>query len=126
MSIADLRRDYCLAGLRRKDLDSDPIAQFQKWFEQARAAHSSVASGQIEDVNAMTLATADKQGRPSARVVLLKGLDQRGFIFFTNYESRKGRELAANPRGALEFYWAGLERQVSVRVDLTVLRADDS
>src|SRR5438552_7429114 len=114
MSIADLRRDYCLAGLRRKDLDSDPIAQFQKWFEQARAAHSSVAPGQIEDVNAMTLATADQQGRPSARIVLLKGLDERGFIFFTNYQSRKGRELAENSNASLVFYWAELERQVRV------------
>jgi len=114
MSIADLRRDYCLAGLRRKDLESDPIVQFQKWFEQARAAHASLAREKVEDVNAMTLATADKQGRPSARVVLLKGVDQRGFIFFTNYQSRKAQELSENPHAAAVFYWPDLERQVCV------------
>src|SRR5438874_6597757 len=142
MRIADLRREYNLTGLRRRDLDQDPNVQFNRWFEQASGVRMSgrlmkflvglykslllVSGQQPMDVNAMTLATADKEGRPSARIVLLKGLDQRGFVFFTNYDSRKGRELAANPRGALEFYWAGLERQVSVRVDLTVLRADDS
>src|SRR5438034_7238918 len=106
MPIADLRREYNLAGLRRRDLEADPIAQFRIWFEQATGAR---ASGRLRkffvnlykallafggaapvDVNAMTLATADKQGRPSARVVLLKAVDERGFIFFTNYDSRKG------------------------------------
>ena len=108
MSIADLRKDYTLAGLRRAELDTDPIRQFQKWFQQALDA------GLLEPT-AMSLATADKQGRPSARIVLLKGVDERGFMFFTNYESRKGRELAANPHSALVFHWGELERQVRVR-----------
>ena len=130
MSIADLRREYNLAGLRRRDLDKDAIVQFRKWFEQATGAR---ASGRIRgflikvykslllikgteqvDLNAMTLATADRQGRPSARVVLLKGLDERGFIFFTNYNSRKGRELEENPEAAAVFYWGEQERQVCV------------
>ena len=130
MSIADLRREYNLAGLRRRDLDPDPIAQFRRWFDQATGAR---ASGRIRkcliriykslfliqgteqlDLNAMTLATADREGRPSARVVLLKGLDHRGFIFYTNYNSRKGRELEDNPQAALVFYWAEQERQVCV------------
>jgi len=108
MSIAEIRNDYTLAGLRRIDLDADPVLQFQKWFQQARDA-------QLLEPTAMTLATADSTGRPSARIVLLKGLDERGFVFFTNYESRKGRDLSGNPNAALVFYWAELERQVRVR-----------
>ncbi len=110
MSLADIRREYTSGGLRRADLDTNPIAQFQKWFAQAEAA---LARHQL-DVNAATLATADKNGVPSARTVLLKGLDERGFIFFTNYDSRKGRELAQNPHAALVFYWQELERQVCI------------
>src|SRR5258706_11145485 len=126
MSIADLRRDYCLAGLRRKDLDTDPIVQFEKWFGQARAAHASLTRDKVEDVNAMTLATADKQGRPSARVVLLKGVDQRGFIFFTNFQSRKGQELSENPHAAAVFYWPDLERQVCIAGEVTKLSWTES
>jgi pyridoxamine 5'-phosphate oxidase len=110
MSLADLRREYTSGGLRRADLDANPIKQFQKWFAQAEIA---LAKNQL-DVNAGTLATADKNGIPSARVVLLKGLDERGFTFFTNYDSRKGRELAENPNAALVFYWHELERQVCI------------
>jgi pyridoxamine 5'-phosphate oxidase len=110
MKIADIRREYSLAGLRRADLDANPIAQFQKWFEQA----AKVFAQKEIDVNAATLATADKNGKPSARIILLKGLDERGFIFFTNYGSRKGRELSENPNAALTFYWAELERQICV------------
>jgi pyridoxamine 5'-phosphate oxidase len=110
MEIADIRREYTLGGLRRADLDANPIAQFQKWFGQAEAA---LAQKEI-DVNAATLATADKSGKPSARIILLKGLDERGFIFFTNYNSRKGRELAENSNASLVFYWQQLERQVCV------------
>jgi pyridoxamine 5'-phosphate oxidase len=110
MSLADIRREYTGGGLRRADLDTNPIAQFQKWFAQAETA---LAKNQL-DVNAATLATADKNGIPSARVVLLKGLDERGFTFFTNYDSRKGRELAENPNAALVFYWQELERQVCI------------
>src|SRR5665213_1728935 len=107
MKIADIRREYSLAGLRRADLDASPIAQFRKWFEQARIAFTGKENEL--DVNAATLATADKNGKPSARIVLLKGLNERGFIFFTNYGSRKGRELAENPNAALVFYWQQLE-----------------
>jgi pyridoxamine 5'-phosphate oxidase len=130
MAIADLRREYNLAGLRRRDLDNDAIIQFRKWFDQASGARASgrlrkfliqvykalflIKTAQQLDLNSMTLATADRQGRPSARVVLLKGLDERGFIFFTNYNSRKGRELEENPEAALVFYWPEQERQVCV------------
>jgi pyridoxamine 5'-phosphate oxidase len=103
----DLRIDYSRGTLTESAVLADPIAQFERWFDEARAAG-------IPETNAMTLATADAGGRPSARVVLLKGLDSRGYLFFTNYDSRKGREIAANPRAALCFYWQPLERQVRV------------
>lgn len=108
MDISAIRREYSLAGLRRADLHADPIAQFQKWFTQAE----SVLAEKKLDVNAATLATADQSGKPSSRIVLLKNLDARGFIFFTNYDSRKGRELAENPHAALTFFWPEVERQV--------------
>lgn len=113
MNVADVRREYMRKGLRRRDLDPDPVAQFLKWLGEARAAHP-------DDFTSMVLATADRSGRPSARVVLLKGCDARGFVFFTHYESRKGRELAENPRAALVFYWPEFDRQV--RVEGTVER----
>src|SRR5213594_4115113 len=119
MSLADLRKDYTLAGLRRVELEADPIRQFQKWFQQALDA-------QLLEPTGMTLATADKSGRPSARIVLLKGLDERGFIFFTNYGSRKGRELAENPNASLVFYWAELERQVCVAGEVTKISNEES
>jgi len=122
MSLADIRREYTSGGLRRADLDTNPIAQFQKWFAQAEAA---LARHQL-DVNAATLATADKNGVPSARTVLLKGLDERGFIFFTNYDSRKGRELAQNPNAALVFYWQELERQVCIAGSVTKTSREES
>lgn len=118
-AIANLRKEYSRAGLNRDDLDADPIAQFNKWFDQA------LASG-LSEPNAMTLATADKNGRPSARIVLLKGVDERGFIFFTHYESRKGRELAENPRAALDFFWADLERQVCVAGEAGKISREES
>jgi pyridoxamine 5'-phosphate oxidase len=110
MAIAEIRREYSLGSLRRMDLDANPITQFQKWFRQATRAF---AQKEI-DVNAATLATADKSGKSSARIILLKGLDERGFIFFTNYDSRKGRELSENPNASLVFYWQQLERQVCI------------
>jgi pyridoxamine 5'-phosphate oxidase len=130
MRIADIRREYNLAGLRRRDLDADPIKQFQAWFDAAAGARASGqlrkamvksykalvlgdAGGAIE-VNAMTLSTVDEEGRPSSRIVLLKGADERGFIFYTNFNSRKGRELGVNPNAALTFYWADQERQVCI------------
>ncbi|MBD2103380.1 pyridoxamine 5'-phosphate oxidase [Leptolyngbya sp. FACHB-261] len=106
-SIADLRKDYTLLGLSESDVAANPFQQFQKWFDQAIEA-------QLLEPNAMTLATATPEGRPSARVVLLKGFDERGFIFYTNYNSHKGQELAQNPWAALVFLWTDLERQVRV------------
>ena len=106
-SIADLRRDYTLRGLNESDVDADPFKQFQVWFSDALAAN-------LIEPNAMTLATATKDGKPAARTVLLKGFDARGFVFYTNYESRKGQELAENPWAALVFLWAELERQVRI------------
>src|SRR2546423_5626608 len=99
--------DHGSDGLRRRDLDPDPIKQFSNWFTAAIEA-------QIRDVNAMSLATASPEGRPSVRIVLLKGFDQDGFVFFTNYESEKGRQLAANPYAALGFYWIELDRQIRI------------
>jgi pyridoxamine 5'-phosphate oxidase len=105
--VSELRREYTRSGLSESELLGDPLAQFSVWFDAA------VAAG-VREPNAMTLATADATGRPSARTVLLKGADQRGFTFFTNYGSRKGRDLAENPRAALVFRWDPLERQVTV------------
>jgi pyridoxamine 5'-phosphate oxidase len=107
MSLTDLRKEYIMNGLNEADLDRDPIRQFQIWFDQALSAG-------LAEPNAMTLATATPDGRPSARLVLIKGVDERGFVFYTNYASRKGRDLAANPYAALVFYWAELERQVRI------------
>ncbi len=142
MAIADLRREYNLTGLRRRDLDTDPIGQFRKWFDQATGARKSgrvlkflvkaykallmIRATEQIDVNAMTLATVDAEGQPSARTVLLKGVDARGFIFYTNYNSRKGLELAANPRAALVFYWPELERQVCVAGEVSQLPPSES
>jgi pyridoxamine 5'-phosphate oxidase len=102
-----MRREYAREALAETDVDADPVVQFGRWFEQAEQA------GLLEPT-AMTLATATPDGRPSARMVLLRGFDERGFCFYTNYESRKGAELAANPRAALVFWWGELERQVRI------------
>jgi pyridoxamine 5'-phosphate oxidase len=118
-SIADLRREYTLAGLRRADLDADPIIQFEKWLQQALAAN-------LTEPTAMTLATADREGRPSARIVLLKGVDGRGFTFFTNYESRKGGELTENPNAALVLFWVELERQVCIAGTVSKVSREES
>jgi pyridoxamine 5'-phosphate oxidase len=104
---ASLRKEYTHAGLDRIDLDPDPIVQFNAWFEETLAAD-------LHEPNAMIVATATPEGSPSARTVLLKGYDERGFVFYTNYEGRKARELEANPQCALLFYWGELERQVRV------------
>ncbi|WP_414578413.1 pyridoxamine 5'-phosphate oxidase [Anabaena sp. CCY 9402-a] len=106
-TIADLRKDYTLEGLSETEVDPSPFVHFKKWFEQALAA-------QLPEPNAMTLATTTPDGKPSARMVLLKDFDERGFVFFTNYNSRKGQELVANPQAALVFWWAELERQVRI------------
>ena len=104
---ADMRKDYALAGLEEADLDPDPIRQFARWFAEAQAAN-------VDEPNAMVLATASPDGEPAARVVLLKGFDARGFVFYSNYESPKGRDLALNHRAALTFFWPPLERQVRI------------
>ena len=107
MNPADLRREYALASLDASDVDQDPLAQFARWFEEARSA-------ELREPNAMTLATATADGRPSARMVLLKSFDQRGFGFFTDFRSRKAAELQENPQAALGFSWLELERQVRI------------
>ena len=102
------RYDHAPQGLRRRDLDPDPIKQFGNWFTAA------IEAG-IRDVNAMCLATAGRDAKPSARIVLLKGFDQSGFVFFTNYESEKGRQLDENAQAALAFYWIEVDRQIRIR-----------
>lgn len=107
LSLESLRENYTKGGLLEEDCDPDPIAQFRKWFGDAKAAG-------LKEPNAMTLATADLDGKPSARIVLLKEICPEGLIFYTNYSSRKGQELELNPAAALVFYWAELERQVRI------------
>ena len=102
-----LRREYSRDGISRKSVQHNPIDQFTIWFEEA-------LNSNLTDANAMTLSTADREGRPSSRIVLLKGFDEEGFRFYTNYASRKGKELDQNPYGALCFYWSALERQVRI------------
>jgi len=119
MSISHLRREYSLGNLRRKDLLPDPIAQFRVWFDAV------IAAG-ITEPNAMTLSTVTTDGKPSARIVLLKGVDERGFSFFTNYESRKGHELAATPHASLTFLWKEMERQVRVEGTVTKVSREES
>jgi pyridoxamine 5'-phosphate oxidase len=117
VTVADLRQEYMFNGLSEADVDPDPLRQFQLWFDQA------VAAG-LPEPNAMTLATATPQGRPSARMVLLKGFDAGGFAFYTNYESRKGHELAANPWAALVFFWVDLARQIRVEGQVAQLPSE--
>jgi pyridoxamine 5'-phosphate oxidase len=105
--LSHLDYEHAPEGLHRRDLDPDPITQFSDWFTRA------VEAG-IRDVNAMSLATATAEGRPSVRIVLLKGFDQDGFVFFTNYESQKGKQLDENPHAALVFYWIELDRQIRI------------
>jgi pyridoxamine 5'-phosphate oxidase len=119
LRVADMRRDYKISRLERKDVDPDPITQFGKWFEQAKLAG-------VPEPNAMTLASAGADRRPSARTVLLKGFDQRGFVFFTNFESLKGRQLTENPEASLLFPWITLERQVEIRGSVTRISREES
>jgi len=105
--LAEMRHDYALGALRKAEVDPDPIKQFQRWLQEAVAAR-------LPEPNAMILATADRNGRPCARVMLLKECDAEGFAFFSNYQSAKGRQLAENPQAALVFLWLELERQVRV------------
>lgn len=119
MTIADLRREYASRALTEADAHDDPIQQFSLWFGEA-------LKSELLDVNAMTLATTTRDGEPSARIVLLKGFDELGFVFFTNYDSAKGRDLAENPRAALLLFWAALERQVRITGRVTKTSAQES
>lgn len=119
LSIADLRQNYTKAGLTEVDLDSDPIKQFEVWFQAALDAD-------LLEPNAMTLATATREGKPTARIVLLKGFSDRGFMFYTNYESQKGQQLIANPHAALVFLWDKLERQVRIEGKVEQLQPEES
>jgi pyridoxamine 5'-phosphate oxidase len=119
INIADLRKDYTLKGLSESEVDPNPFVQFRKWFDQALGA-------KLTEPNAMTLATTTIDGKPSARIVLLKDFDERGFVFYTNYSSRKGRESMANPHAALIFWWAELERQVRICGRIEKISASES
>jgi pyridoxamine 5'-phosphate oxidase len=119
MKIADIRTDYMRGALDEAHADPDPFRQFARWWDE-------VLKSEVLEPNAMTLATADEAGRPSVRTVLIKDFDAAGFVFYTNYESRKGRELAANPRAALLFFWRELERQVIVEGAVTRVEAAES
>src|SRR6056297_1223458 len=107
MNIDQLRREYAREGLNEKDLDPNPITQFSHWLQQAMDA-------ELKDPTAMTVATVSESGQPSQRIVLLKQLDERGFVFYTNYESRKAREIEHSPKVSLHFPWHGVDRQVKV------------
>jgi pyridoxamine 5'-phosphate oxidase len=119
MPIASLRQEYSRASLSEQDATQDPIALFATWFDQARQA-------QLPDPNAMSVATVGADGRPSNRILLIKGFDARGFTWFTNYNSRKGRDLRAHPYAALLFHWAALERQVSIEGRVEQVADDES
>jgi pyridoxamine 5'-phosphate oxidase len=115
-SIADIRKDYQLQSLLESDIEKNPIAQFSTWWKQA-------IESQIDEVNAMTLATVDANYKPSARIVLLKDFDENGFVFFTNYKSKKGNDMLTNKNVALVFFWKELERQV--RIEGTVEKVSE-
>jgi pyridoxamine 5'-phosphate oxidase len=119
MSIADLRQEYSRHSLTEADVHADPVEQFAKWFAEALSA-------QVPEANAMSVATVGVNGRPSSRILLIKDFDQRGFTWFTNYESRKGRELGGNPHAALLFHWIPLERQVRIEGRVERITAAES
>ncbi|MBS1523270.1 MAG: pyridoxamine 5'-phosphate oxidase [Bacteroidetes bacterium] len=117
--IQNIRSEYLAASLSETDTSADPIKQFDKWFNEALKA-------EVAEPTAMTLATATSDGRPSARIVLLKGFNNEGFVFYTNYLSRKGKEIGKNPLGSLLFFWAGLERQVRIEGTIEKVSREDS
>lgn len=119
MSLANIRDEYARATLSEQDVDPDPVRQFEIWMADARAA-------QLAQPTAMTLATATPEGEPAARTVLLKGVDQRGFVFYTDYRSRKGQDLSRNPRAALVWFWPEMERQVRVTGSVTRVSHEES
>lgn len=118
-NIQNLRQDYRAAELSEADIDKNPIAQFAKWFKDALEA-------KLYEPNVMTLATADLSGKPSSRILLLKGFDEEGFVFFTNYNSKKGKDLQENPQAAMQFFWPELERQVRIEGIVTKATAEAS
>ena len=142
MNLGDFREDYRRDALDRAALNANPLSQFETWFREATGEQSqsrwrkigialyklwsAICNHRPADINAMTLATVDKNGKPSTRTVLLKSVDGRGFIFFTNYDSRKGRELSENQNAALTFFWSDLERQVCVAGSVAKLPASES
>ena len=117
--IQNIRSEYLAASLSENDAHADPIKQFDKWFNEA-------LKSDLQEPTAMTLATATHDGRPSARIVLMKGFDHNGFVFYTNYLSRKGKEIAKNPLGAIMFYWGPLERQVRIEGTIEKISKEDS
>lgn len=119
MSLADLRTDYKLGSLSENDIDPDPIKQFSVWFDEAIKANAS-------EPNAMSLSTVSKEGRPSSRIVLIKEIHETGFTWFTNYDSHKGHDLAANPFASLLFFWKELERQVRIEGKVTKISPEES
>lgn len=118
-NIADIRNDYRLSTLDEKDIATNPIEQFTRWWHDA-------LNSKVIEVNAMTLATSSKDGKPSARIVLLKDYDERGFVFYTNYKSHKGKELDENPNAALIFFWKEIERQVRIEGTVEKVSAEES
>ncbi|KAB2918176.1 MAG: pyridoxamine 5'-phosphate oxidase [Bacteroidetes bacterium] len=118
-TLAEIRTDYQSASLNESDMLADPFAQFDKWFREAMEA-------EVLEVNAMNLATATPDGKPASRIVLLKGLDERGFTFYTNYHSDKGQMLAVNPHAALNFFWPELERQVRIEGEVEKVSSQES
>jgi pyridoxamine 5'-phosphate oxidase len=117
--IQNIRNEYLAASLSETDAHADPIKQFDKWFNEALKA-------ELHEPTAMTLATATHDGRPSARIVLMKGFDSNGFVFYTNYLSRKGKEIAKNPLGSLLFFWGTLERQIRIEGTIEKISKEDS
>ncbi len=117
--VRELRKDYIMGELNEASVPANPIVQFQRWMEEAIGA-------EVPEPNAMSLATANAEGHPSVRIVLLRGLDERGFVFFTNYQSHKGTDLAENPYAALAFFWPDLERQVRIMGKVTKVTAEES
>ena len=118
-SIAAIRKDYQLKSLSEQDVLADPVRQFHQWWDEA-------VDSKIDEVNAMTLATASADGTPSARILLLKGFSERGFVFFTNYNSAKGKQLAENPRVSLVFFWKEIERQVRINGKVEMLSSEEN
>jgi len=118
-NIADIRNDYRLNSLDEKDVAANPVEQFTHWWSDA-------LNSEIYEPNAMTLATATKDGKPSARIVLLKGFNEKGFVFYTNYQSHKGKELAENPNAALVFFWKEIERQIRIEGVVEKISAEES